>query len=86
MNKAAAEIVSEQNKIFWLADDWRIFSNMGIKVYHPFVPLVYEDVTFQNATGNILHVQHNFFCNPINELGQIIVNQVKRFTCPQIFY
>lgn len=52
INRSAAKIISEQNNIFWVADDWKIISNMGIDIYLPNKPLVYEDLNTISSIGN----------------------------------
>ncbi|ENP8456996.1 TPA: glycosyltransferase family 25 protein [Photobacterium damselae] len=52
LNKSAASLISKQKNIFWLTDDWKIISNMGVNVYTPQEPVVYEDLTTQSSIGN----------------------------------
>lgn len=66
INKAAAGIIANQNHIFWVADDWRIISNMGISVFYTNTPVVLEDFNTNSSTGNKVVCSNSFKDNFIN--------------------
>lgn len=76
INKKAAEIIANYKKPYWLADDWHFFIDNGIKVYHPLIPLVYEDLTSVSTTGNIIYLNHSFKNKPIRQVLSIIKSQL----------
>lgn len=78
INRAAAEIISGRKEIFWLADDFNIISNMGIKVLHPRIPLVYENLDFESSTGNEITYYHSIKEHFIHNLYVIFKVQIKR--------
>jgi len=61
LNKNAAFIINNMPKTFWIADDWRIFENAGIKVYHAATPLVFENLNSSSSTANIVKPLHSLF-------------------------
>lgn len=81
INKNAALKITKNNKIFWLADDWQSISNMGIDIFHPYIPIVWEN--FQNSssgTGNSIKPHHNFFSKKImREIFEIIYGRLRTF-------
>ena len=52
INKQAAKIMTEQEKVFWIADDWLYIRSLGINIMHPYQPVVYEDLTTGSTTSN----------------------------------
>lgn len=79
INKSAAIKVFEQRKrIFWVTDDWHLIENMGINIYHPKTPLVYEDLASDSATGNIVHCSHSFKSHAIRNIYVFIVENLKK--------
>ncbi len=77
INKQAACIISECKVPYWMADDWTLFCKLGVSVLHPFVPLVYEDLSYASSTGNVVFQQHDFFKRPKTTLKEIIIGQCK---------
>ena len=53
INRKAANIILNINQPFWLTDDWSLFIKLGIKVYHPKNPLIYEDLSSESTTRNV---------------------------------
>ena len=79
INKSAAKVMSEQkDRIFWITDDWNLIENMGINVYHPKNPLVYEDLSSSSETGNIVHCSHSFKKHAIRNIYVFIVENLKK--------
>lgn len=78
VNKKAAEIISKQKDIFWLADDWSIISNMGINIYIPREPVVYEDLTTNSSIGNEICCYNSLKDNFKNNFKLIIKGIIKR--------
>lgn len=78
-NRAASQLIANNDSIFWLADDWRVIKNMGIDVVHIKEPLVYEDFDGVSTTGNKVVVEHDILRNPLQITYLIILNQVKKF-------
>ena len=77
INKQAANIISGNSQPYWLADDWFLFQNMGIRVYHPQIPLVYEDLSYDSSTENDIYYHHNFIKEPLKNIIHIIIGQYK---------
>ncbi|MGI9946656.1 glycosyltransferase family 25 protein [Vibrio hyugaensis] len=79
INKSAAKKMLEQkNRIFWITDDWHLVENMGINVYHPKSPLVYEDLGSISETGNIVHCSHSFKKHAVRNIYIFIVENLKK--------
>lgn len=75
INKPAAKIVAQANKCFWITDDWILYANLGIAIFHPIKPLVYESLDYQSATQNLVLYHHDIFNAPINMFKDILLNQ-----------
>ncbi|RKF14387.1 glycosyltransferase family 25 protein [Alginatibacterium sediminis] len=78
MNRAAAELLARSPSIFWITDDWQILKNMGIKVFHPKKPIVYEQVDGQSSTGNSVFIEHDFWKRPLL-LSLVIVREQAKY-------
>lgn len=61
--KAARLIASRSENIFWLADDWRVIGNMGINIYVPNEPVVYEDLKSISSIGNEVKCYNSIISN-----------------------
>jgi glycosyl transferase family 25 len=72
INKAAAQIIANQRHIFWVADDWRIISNMGISVFYTNTPVVLEDFNTNSSTGNKIVCLNSFRDNFMNNFILIL--------------
>lgn len=80
MNKGALSSLSSVGFPSWLMDDWARWREVtGIKIYHPKIPFIYENVKFSTQTGNIKKVRHNPLANPIFELTAVFVIQFFKF-------
>ncbi|HHR6131977.1 TPA: glycosyltransferase family 25 protein [Providencia alcalifaciens] len=77
INKKAACLITELKKNYWLADDWKMFSNLGIHVFHPQKPIVWEDLNYASSTENIVKYQHDFLNSPIKNIVHIIIGRYK---------
>lgn len=75
INKSSAKIIAQCDKLYWIADDWSIYTNLGIKVFHPLKPLVYEDLSYDSATKNEIFFHHSILNAPIETLKSILLNQ-----------
>lgn len=83
INDSASEIFLDfYNKFnFFLADDWKELQVYcpELKLYHPYKPLIYEDLKKPSTTGNNLDIKHNIFSkNFFNIVGAIFKNQLYR--------
>jgi len=75
----AAVMIKKLPRTFWLADDWKIFANAGISIYHVVEPLVYEDLSTPSSTGNIVRPLHSLFSrNFFIELWEAFKVRVKK--------
>lgn len=78
INEPAAQIICRMPDPFYLADDWDIFSNAGINIFHADKPLVYEDLTEISTTGNTIKVLHTLNWNTaFSELTTALINQLR---------
>lgn len=60
INKKGLSLLNNLPRNFWRADHWEIYKNFGLCIYHPKLPLVWENFTSRSsATGNLLKAQHN---------------------------
>ena len=83
-NSKAAGILSNQDKLSHVADDWLFISKRGINVLHLSVPIIYEALNDQtSSTGNKVFIHHDpFSSNWIREWGSAIKAQIHRiYTC-----
>lgn len=83
INDSASEIFLDfHDKFnFYLADDWKELQVYcpELKLYHPYNPIIYEDLKKPSSTGNNLDVKHNIFSkNIFNVVGAIFKNQIYR--------
>ncbi|MDW2326722.1 MULTISPECIES: glycosyltransferase family 25 protein [Vibrio] len=78
INKSAAKIIAKQDSVFWLADDFNVLSNMGIKVLHPSIPLVYEDLRYVSTTGNEITYYHSIKEHFFHNVYVVFKSQIKR--------
>lgn len=72
INKKAAECIANFKKPYWLADDWSLFSSLGINIYHPVSPVIYEDLNTDSSTANLIEVNHNWKKEPITQMLSIL--------------
>ena len=79
INQSAAQIIANSKHVFWVADEWRVIKNLGINVYYPLNPVVYEDLVTPSTTGNIVHSTESILKFPFKNLYMILKNQVKMF-------
>lgn len=77
VNKLAAEKFENIHKIYWVADDWVMLSNLGIKILHISTPLIYEDLSTSSSTGNVVHCVDDIFAHPVGNLLYIMKVQMK---------
>lgn len=77
INKAAARIISDIKHLFWVADEWKIVKNLGISIYYPQTPVVYEDLVTPSSTGNIVHSTESLSKFPLKNIYMIVKNQTK---------
>lgn len=77
INKSAARTIAECNFNFWLADDWSRCLNVGINVLHPFVPLLYEDLSQVSSIGNDIVSLHSFRYKPFNQILEVIISRAR---------
>ncbi len=77
INLTASKIIRKHNKIFWPADDWSKYRNMGIKIYHPYSPLIYEDFNFKSTIGHKKYNFHSLKRSPALQIIKIIVSQYR---------
>lgn len=75
---AAKKMLEQKERIFWVTDDWYLIENMGIEVYHPKKPLIYEDLDSTSETGNIVHCSHSFKSHAIRNIYIFIVENLKK--------
>jgi GR25 family glycosyltransferase involved in LPS biosynthesis len=80
INKQAAELISAYDAIFWKADHWSIFENLGIRIYHLSIPIVWENFENTNSsTGNVNQAHHDLFSkNFYKEFFSMLITQAKR--------
>lgn len=79
INKEAAKIISKCGKPFWMADDWHLFSNLGITIKHPVKPLIYEDLSYASSTDNELRYHHDFFKHPLSNIADILISRYRYY-------
>ncbi|MEH8175717.1 glycosyltransferase family 25 protein [Aeromonas veronii] len=79
INKAAAKLIAPCPKVYWIADDWGLYANLGIGIYHPIKPIVYESLAYQSSTENILLYHHDIFQSPLSTLEFILKNQYQYY-------
>lgn len=75
INKAAAITLSKPLKPYWLADEWSLYSNLGVVVHHPVKPLIYEDLSYASSTQNEVKYQHDFMGRPLATLVHILIGR-----------
>ncbi|WP_429121194.1 glycosyltransferase family 25 protein [Aeromonas allosaccharophila] len=75
INKTAATTLSKPLNPYWLADEWALYSNLGVVVYHPIKPLVYEDLSYASATQNEVKYQHDFISRPLANIVHILIGR-----------
>lgn len=75
LNKKACEIIGKQKNVYWLADDWFFFNKLGINIYHPLIPSIYEDLTSESSTDNIIFFNHCLRNRPIKQIFSIVKSQ-----------
>ena len=71
-NSSARKIISNQNDIFWEADNWDVYRNVGIKIFELKNHVVYEDLTSFSTTGNKVHCTNNIFKFPLGNINLIV--------------
>lgn len=76
INRSAAELIAKNNSIYWVTDDWSFHEKKGLRIYHPFSPLVYEDLSSMSSTGNKVFYNHDIFNNPLLQVGSILKAQI----------
>lgn len=81
INSKCRDIINGLPKNFWLADDWKLFHNSGISIYHPITPLVWEDfLSKKSKTGNSTKIHHDFFSKHIfREFAEILYARLRLF-------
>ena len=80
INRSAAEILSQHVKAYWVADDWKLIQNMGINVYHPIYPFVWEKLSSSSTTGNSNRPHHNLFSSRFfREVAEVIYSRLRLF-------
>lgn len=79
INKLAAKSIAECKRPYWITDDWNLYANLGIRVYHPIKPLIYEDLRFCSSTENKVFYHHSFFNSPFETMISIVLNQLRFF-------
>ncbi|EFE9206408.1 MULTISPECIES: glycosyltransferase family 25 protein [Enterobacteriaceae] len=77
INKAAAKTIAQAVYPYWIADDWRLYWNLGITILHPIKPLIYESLDYKSSTQNELCYFHNFSYAPINNSIEILLSQCR---------
>ncbi|MFQ2478365.1 glycosyltransferase family 25 protein [Aeromonas caviae] len=75
INKAAAITLSKPLKPYWLADEWALYSNLGVVVHHPVKPLIYEDLSYASSTENEVTYQHDFIGRPLANIVHILIGR-----------
>ncbi|EJV9312367.1 glycosyltransferase family 25 protein [Vibrio vulnificus] len=76
INRKAAEIISAYDSPYWLADDWKFFEEIGIHVYHPVKPLIYEDLTTVSTTGNAVCLNHSIYNKTLLQIGSVVKSRL----------
>tara|TARA_R110001583_G_scaffold131478_1_gene283238 strand:- start:10517 stop:11266 length:750 start_codon:yes stop_codon:yes gene_type:complete len=76
-NKAAADLFSDIDEVYWVADDWDMIATLGVDIHHVSTPLIYEDLDSPSTTGNVVHCANSFFSHPLGNLKIILLNQFK---------
>jgi len=78
LNQSAVELLSKLPVTCWKADDWKMFENAGLQIYHLQTPCIWEEFeTRKSATGNICVAQHEIFSRKILiEVGSAIKSQI----------
>ncbi len=77
VNISAAKLISAQNSVFWLSDDWHKIRNFGIQILHSVVPLAYEDPRFESTIGNHQYNFHSFKHRPVFQIVKVIISQFR---------
>lgn len=79
INRKAAEILISKHRAYWLADDWKLFENMGIKVFHPVIPIVWEDLYGRpSSTGNPNQPHHDLFSKKFfRQLSEVVYGRLR---------
>jgi len=75
----AAKMLLKKNIFFNLADDFKYYHSKGVIVYHPKLPLVYEDLNENiSSTGNEIKIFHKLYSRRIFfEIGKVILSSFR---------
>ncbi|MGL5353359.1 MAG: glycosyltransferase family 25 protein, partial [Clostridium sp.] len=77
INKAAAKLITACAKVYWIADDWQLYQNLGMQIYHSITPLIYEDLSYVSSTENLVFYHHSLYHSPLSNIKSIIIGQYK---------
>lgn len=78
INKSAAKKITQMGQASWVADDWKFLSSLGIEIYHPKTPVLYEDLHTTSSIGNRIFYNHSLFHRPVLQIGAAIKAQISR--------
>ncbi len=74
----ACQLISKQNDIWWQADDWRVYHNMGIDVLFIETPIIFEDIYSPTSTGSAAIEIDSFWSYPLDNFQGIVSGMLKR--------
>jgi len=61
INQDAVKIIKSLPDTFWIADDWRVYEKVGVKILHADIPFVWEDRNLGSSTGGHDRTMHELF-------------------------
>ncbi|WP_017093667.1 glycosyltransferase family 25 protein [Vibrio splendidus] len=77
INRKAATLITN-NKLCWIADDWKTIKKSGVDIYHPKEPLIYEDLNTESSIGNRIFFNHHLGTNTLRQILSIVKAQVMK--------